>query len=354
MAHFDFAKGTTDDLLQIIPSNETTEWEFKAADVFDKGKFGEFKKQKLGKIVSSFANSGGGFLLLGKQDGTDIFEPVPITEGRTSMEDHLALVISQSVTPHYRNFKIHRIPIVGTLNGSVLVVAFEDSPTAPHQSVADVNYYYRLPGHSIPAPHFHLENLRNRLTRAAVEIEKVDFNVSLPLLLPPPKPSGTTGLCVDVNVLLRNVSAQIADPCAIRVFGTETQTEWDVGTQNRTSLKQGAVVTNNSSPLFPTLAVPFKIHLVSFIPLDGGHTNTAGIMKAWHNLEFCLQSLSQNFAGEPQKYRPAEILGDNPPTIAVIGRQDEEQKLKQSTEALRETLQNSGLGRSLADVVRPK
>src|SRR4051812_2921466 len=114
MADLDFANMTTDDLLQIIPVNETAEWEFKAADIFDRSRFGEFKKQKLGKIVSSFANSGGGYLLLGKRDGENIFDPVPTHEGRTSMEDHLSLVIAQSVTPHYRNFKIVRVPIAGT------------------------------------------------------------------------------------------------------------------------------------------------------------------------------------------------------------------------------------------------
>jgi len=73
----DFSKMNTDDLLQIIPPNEPTEWEFKAAAIFDPSRFGEFKKQKLGKIVSSFANSGGGYLLLGKQDGVAAFDHVP-------------------------------------------------------------------------------------------------------------------------------------------------------------------------------------------------------------------------------------------------------------------------------------
>ena len=135
MPNIDFTNITTDDLLDVIPPTETKEWEFKAAMIFEKGRFGTFKSQDLGKIVSSFANSGGGFLLLGKRDEEDKFDPVPTHEGRTTMEDHLSLVISQCVTPHYRDFEIFRVPIAGT-SDSVLVVHFADSPAAPHQSGA--------------------------------------------------------------------------------------------------------------------------------------------------------------------------------------------------------------------------
>src|SRR5690606_18578531 len=93
MSALDFTQLTTDDLLQVIPGNETNEWEFKSASIFRKEEFGEFKSQKLGRIVSSFANSGGGFLLLGKENDSNVFEPVPLKQGRTSMEDHLSLVI---------------------------------------------------------------------------------------------------------------------------------------------------------------------------------------------------------------------------------------------------------------------
>jgi len=106
-----FREMETDDLLAILPPTETTEWEFKAADIFSAQNFGSFKKQKLGKIVSSFANSNGGHLLLGKRDGQDVFENVPAQEGRASMEDHLSLVISQCVVPHYKDFEIFRVPI---------------------------------------------------------------------------------------------------------------------------------------------------------------------------------------------------------------------------------------------------
>lgn len=182
MTELDFSKMTTDDLVQIIPLTETTEWEYKDASTFEKGKFGEFKKHKLGRIVSSFANSGGGFLLLGKQDAAHVFGPVPTHEGRTNMEDHLSLVISQAVTPHYRNFQIHRVPIAGRPDESVLVVEFRDSVAAPHQSAFDVNYFYRLPGHCVPAPHFHLELLRNRFTKAVlVLVSDPSFSVTIPL-----------------------------------------------------------------------------------------------------------------------------------------------------------------------------
>src|SRR2546430_415607 len=121
-----FSTITTDDLLQILPANETAEWEFKSAELFKQANFGDFKKHKFGKIVSSFANSGGGYLLFGKRDTENVFDSVPTHEGRATMEDHLSLVMSQSVIPHCRNFQFFRVPISGKSGESVLVVDFAE------------------------------------------------------------------------------------------------------------------------------------------------------------------------------------------------------------------------------------
>ena len=246
MTNLDLSKMTTDDLLEIIPTTETKDWEFKAAAIFDQSNFGGFKRQKLGKIVSSFANSGGGYLLLGKRDGEDRFDPVPTHEGKTTMEDHLSVVISQSVVPHYRDFHIHRIPISGT-EDSVLLVEFSDSPVAPHQSVADTNYYYRLSGHAVPAPHFHLELLRSRFTKSAVEITSVEYlqQSSVTQIQ-----EGIVHLNFALEITVENVSFQSATAWGVHIKSPRQDRRWNVKNLE-TFLDDGSCIHGEKSPLLP-------------------------------------------------------------------------------------------------------
>jgi hypothetical protein len=53
----------------------------------------------------------------------------------------------------------------------VIVVDVGDSAAAPHQSTRDRLYYRREGGHSMPAPHFYLELLRQRLTNPVLDFE---------------------------------------------------------------------------------------------------------------------------------------------------------------------------------------
>src|SRR5690606_34535572 len=99
MPGIDFKGMTTNDLLQVMPKHENADWECKSALIFND--LGRFKGEKLGKIVSAFANSGGGYLVLGKRDESDDFDPVPTHEKATTLEDHLAHLIRTSVTPSF-------------------------------------------------------------------------------------------------------------------------------------------------------------------------------------------------------------------------------------------------------------
>jgi schlafen family protein len=291
----DFSKMTTDDLLQIIPPTETTEWEFKAAAIFDPSKFGEFKKQKLGKIVSSFANSGGGYLLLGKQDGVPTFDPVPTHEGRTTMEDHLSLVISQSVAPHYRNFEIRRVPISGKPSESVLVVEFLDSPASPHQSVADVNYFYRLPGHSVPAPHFHLELLRGRLSKTILEIKDVQY------VLTSVDHGQHQALCLHValNVTVENTSLLSATAWGLHLKQPQEHYGW-LETSSRRHLFDGACCHSDRSVLLPSEQVTLTVRLAgSADPRQPFRQQWQGLAR---HFEVQIRPVSQNFVGAPTVY----------------------------------------------------
>jgi hypothetical protein len=58
----------------------------------------------------------------------------------------------------------------------VVVIDVGDSAAAPHQSKRDKIYYRREGGRSVPAPHFYLELLRQRLTNPTLEftLKKID------------------------------------------------------------------------------------------------------------------------------------------------------------------------------------
>jgi hypothetical protein len=333
----DFSQlATTDDLLQVVPPQETTEWEFKAADVFATGNFAQFKNQKLGRIVSSFANSGGGYLLLGRRDKSDVFDPVPLSEGRTSMEDHLGWVISHCVTPQYRDFSFHRLPITSSPTDSVLIVAFEDSPAAPHQSNADTNYFYRLPGHCVAAPHFYLEALRGRYTRAIVKAESLTIGVSIPLA------GGTSdewrghiALIVTATISVRNSSLQIADPYALRIFTEVPDSNW--------MCEGNALITDTvlrKSQLFPSIREPFCVSFRLKLPeADLSHPST--LASALDAFEFSYQPLSQNFAGEVTRIRFVEHPGNDARqmvTDAIIALQEQKRRIQETFDGFRDDL----------------
>lgn len=294
MSSIDFATMTTDELLKIVPETESNVWEFKAASIFDKSNFGLFKKQKLGKVVSSFANSGGGYLLLGKRDGEEQFDPVPSDEGRSTMEDHLSLVISQSVIPHFRDFEIFRVPISGT-NDSVLVVEFSDSPVAPHQSVADTNYFYRLPGHSVPAPHFHLELLRSRFTKAVVEIADIEFQRQTPTI---------QGHFAQLNFVLRvkveNISLQSATDWGIHVKSSRTDYRWTV-TNARHCLTEGTCVRGEQQILLPSEKAVVTVHVQGEDQVKGMPPHLK-LLRLAEEFRAALRPASQNFVGRELHY----------------------------------------------------
>jgi hypothetical protein len=282
----------TNDLLQIIPATENSEWEFKSAGVFAPQRFNEFKRQRLGRIVSSFANSGGGYLLLGKEDGTAVFENVPTHEGRATMEDHLSLVMSQCVTPHYKDFEVFRLPITGRGGESVLVVAFADSQAAPHQSNADTNYYYRLPGSCQPAPHFHLELLRGRYTRAALKIHGIEHNLENATY-----DQNLRRMYVNFYfvVHLENISMQSATAWGIRI--QSDRQAWNSRDAQR-ALTSGAWVHGRSATLLPNEQVELTLQIDARVRS----------LREWEHFNASFVPVSQNFIGEPLEIRfPTDI-----------------------------------------------
>lgn len=171
---------TTDELKTHFPQDEDNKWEFKSADLLTKDQRNNQLRTVLGKQISAFANSGGGYLVFGVEDGTRKLEPCDQSVGGQSMKDFLSNKVSTAVDKPIGGFHIHRIPFTNAPTQAIYVISIPDSLSAPHQSNADRIYYWRLPGKSEAAPHFHLELLRNRSSKSILEIENVTWSLDMP------------------------------------------------------------------------------------------------------------------------------------------------------------------------------
>lgn len=166
----DVSKMTAEDLVAALPESEDNLWEYKSARVLeDKGEL----KRQLAKQVSAFANSGGGNLVFGLSNSRAI-ESCIESVGRQPTKDCLSALIEQCVDAPISSYSVHRLPRQNDNSQSIFVVAVEDSLLAPHQAKDERQYYYRIDGHSIPAPHFHLELLRNREVKSILSAEVID------------------------------------------------------------------------------------------------------------------------------------------------------------------------------------
>jgi hypothetical protein len=155
--------------LDELPAGEHDYFERKSGALFNS--LDDFLN-KLAKTLSALANTGGGHTILGvADDGTP--DGMPPLKGRARMRDWLEQKIPDLLDYALQDFRVHevvpaqpsRIP-VGTV---IIVIDVGDSALAPHQSRRDNHYYYRQGGRSVPAPHFYLELLRNRLVSPKLE-----------------------------------------------------------------------------------------------------------------------------------------------------------------------------------------
>jgi Putative DNA-binding domain len=132
----------------------------------------DFRKD-LGKVVSAFANSGGGYVVLGVEDDGTLTGVEPL-RGATPTREWLEQVVPNLLAFPLEDFRVHEVEpaaLTAIPPGRVLlVIDVGDSVLAPHQAEVGRTYYYREGGHSKPAPHFYLETLRNRLTRARLSV----------------------------------------------------------------------------------------------------------------------------------------------------------------------------------------
>lgn len=165
----------TEDEVAALPAGEHDYFDRKSGALLNDSDF----REKLGKALSAFANSGGGHLVLGVEDDGR-FSGVSPTKGRTSTREWLEQIIPNLVTFPLQDFRVHQVEPASASaisNGRViLIVDVGDSVQAPHQTEKGRHYYYREGGHSKLAPHFYLETLRNRLTAPLLEALLIGIN----------------------------------------------------------------------------------------------------------------------------------------------------------------------------------
>jgi len=159
-----------------LPAEEPDVFERKSGELFaNPGNF----LDAVAKALSAFANSGGGSLILGvKDDGTP--DGLPPLVGQTAMRDWVEQRIPHLLDYPLADFRVHTViksdPSRIPNSREMIVIDVGDSAAAPHQSKRQINYYRREGGRSVPAPHFYLELLRQRLTNPTLEftLKKID------------------------------------------------------------------------------------------------------------------------------------------------------------------------------------
>ena len=298
----DFQNRTAEEILALLPPDEDDRWELKSATYLEPAKKGELKKE-LGKQVSAFANTGGGCIIFGVSDDTRQLEPCTDKVGRQSMVDFLSNLVEQSVEYPISKFQVYRIPFEKEPTKAIFLVQIPDSPAAPHQAKDERQYYYRIFGHSKPAPHFHLQLLRQRETKCIVVPTIESIEVTLPGLVR----RGNT-LTYDVVVAVLNQASFVAEPVGIAVHSSLPTSNWAIE-----DLKDGNtdhVLT--ADHLFPGLTNKFKFKITYTAPKEEA-LPVDTVASDMPNVKISIRAFSQNFGSDPidlvlADYIPADEL----------------------------------------------
>jgi hypothetical protein len=273
---------SAEDVVSLIPAGtENERWECKSGMVVGESGF----RAELAKQVSAFANSGGGNIVLGVKNDLTI-DGCSTMQNRQPTFDYLSAMVNECVENHIVGFRI--LPFVSSDQKTIYVVEIPDSLGAPHQSRADLKYYRRIPGHSIPATHFYLELLRNSKRKCCVEIARTTIDSVF---------AAGERLQLSVCVYVRNLATWVADPVGVVIGSSDQNCNWriskpfieGIGTFYGTlNTRQSMTIPGNA--LFPGLEQPFNFDLA---------VNFSGFRDAqfrFDQLEFFAQAFSQDFS----------------------------------------------------------
>lgn len=292
------ANTSAEDVLSAVPPHEDDRWELKGADILE-SKPGSSPEIEIGKQASAFANSGGGFLVLGISKHR-VLEPCRLMAKNTTMKDWLSVITEQSVEYPLRHFQVHQCSFSESPDKSIFVIEFGDSPAAPHQakSPGDRRYYYRIDGHSKPAPHFHVELLRNRFTKCVLSITEAHLRLKSAFVT-----NGTLRMEMVLSVSVENISHQAATSWGVHIKTPSEDYRWMVGPAGEKHgvdtkfATTGVCLHSPSSALLSGEVVTLKLPIIAedahrVFPLS------AAFLKLASSLALLLRPVSQNNAGE--------------------------------------------------------
>jgi hypothetical protein len=248
-----------------LPAGEHDFFDRKSGRVFDST---EQLKGTLAKAVGALANSGGGHLILGVTDAGD-FDGVPPMRGRTPTREWLEQLLPPLLAHPLADFRVHEVVPDEAESAipqgqAVIVIDVGDSALAPHQCVYEGGgstrgiYYQRQGGHSVPASHFYLELLRQRLTAPALEAK-----FPRPSVWSAARMNGALFLGVEVNHTVTNAGR-------IAAYKWAVQARWKVALSDR-----------ERDYLFDKAAWPVKDDSPSSIRLDTTLLPGATIEDRW-------------------------------------------------------------------------
>jgi hypothetical protein len=200
-----------------LPPGEHDYFDRKSGRLFESTDF----EVPVAKALCAFANSGGGHLILGiNNDGSP--DGLPLLKGRTPVREWLEQKIPRLIDLPLQDFRVHEVERAAASKipsgRGVFVIDVGDSALAPHQSAIDHVHYYRQGGHSIPAPTFYLELLRQRLTAPRLGFELTQVEIVLSQLLP------DLWLTLRLTFLIRNYGRVAAYRWRIRGTGHDLPT----------------------------------------------------------------------------------------------------------------------------------
>lgn len=141
--------------------------------------FSSDKRDEITKVVTSFANSDGGLLIIGvkekKESGAfhaDSIDGVPIDQKHS--KEALENIIVSNISPKIDMIQIARVESGGR---SVFILEIPKSERAPHMA-SDYRYYKRLNFQKVPMEHYEVEDFSFGRRKTPVLTAKLSFSNS--------------------------------------------------------------------------------------------------------------------------------------------------------------------------------
>ena len=144
-----------------LPDAEDDNFEFKSSTILGLNNNVKDLSKKLSCAVSGFANSGGGYFVVGVDQNGNADGGLPQKIGKQYLCDWVDQVINQvEPVPRYDVKLIKDSLGRGIIHQDlvVLVVAIYESHIAPHMA-PDYHYYIRAGAHTLKAKHFIIDSI---------------------------------------------------------------------------------------------------------------------------------------------------------------------------------------------------